>query len=316
MVSAGGTCAGTIATLSCSEAALPAGTWYYTVTPVLAAWVGPESARSVGVVIADTAKPAAPTISAPKVVYFANKANAPVSGTAVAGVLVTVTATDAGGLQRVSQPVSPNGTGQWAVSDFDLSGLSDGLITYTAIATNAAGTTSNPTTATTTKDTVAPTATVSLSNLASNTAGVAETGDTLTIKYSGDINSNTICNLWNNGVQPQEIAGGNAVTVTISSNTLTVTTGGSAGCTVNIGPVTLGANYGSLIFKGNSGNGTPSKIGWNDGTHTLTVTLGTRNTASNTNVAESSPTVAPPTGVTDTAGNQAVGVAPAAASRF
>lgn len=47
----GSGCAGTIATLSCTESSLPAGTWTYTVTPSLYAWIGSESPQSSPVTI-------------------------------------------------------------------------------------------------------------------------------------------------------------------------------------------------------------------------------------------------------------------------
>ena len=47
------------ATLSCQETGVPAGSWRYTVTPVLGTWTGIESATSAAVAVA----PAAPTLS-------------------------------------------------------------------------------------------------------------------------------------------------------------------------------------------------------------------------------------------------------------
>ena len=50
-----GTCAaGPVSATTCTETNLPAGTWYYTVTPVLGAWHGAESPRSNGISTADT----------------------------------------------------------------------------------------------------------------------------------------------------------------------------------------------------------------------------------------------------------------------
>ena len=45
-VPATGGCAGTIVALTCTEAGVPAGLWYYTITPSLSLWVGNESART------------------------------------------------------------------------------------------------------------------------------------------------------------------------------------------------------------------------------------------------------------------------------
>jgi hypothetical protein len=50
-----GTCAANpVSATDCTETNLPAGTWYYTVTPVLGAWHGTESPRSNGISTADT----------------------------------------------------------------------------------------------------------------------------------------------------------------------------------------------------------------------------------------------------------------------
>ncbi|HMC71368.1 MAG TPA: putative Ig domain-containing protein, partial [Mycobacteriales bacterium] len=45
-VAATGGCAGTIVALTCTEAGVPAGLWYYTITPSLSLWAGNESART------------------------------------------------------------------------------------------------------------------------------------------------------------------------------------------------------------------------------------------------------------------------------
>jgi hypothetical protein len=47
----GSGCSGTLTGLSCTESSVPAGTWTYTVTPSLSAWVGAESATSAAVTI-------------------------------------------------------------------------------------------------------------------------------------------------------------------------------------------------------------------------------------------------------------------------
>src|SRR5262249_32849555 len=105
----------------------------------------------------DTVAPGKPSIAGVNAsVNIADVASITVSGSAEDSASVAIRASD--GTHHVDATVSADGTtGAWSKTSFDLSSLSDGTITFTAVATDAAGNAS-PTSdgVARTKDTVAP----------------------------------------------------------------------------------------------------------------------------------------------------------------
>ncbi|MGY4541996.1 hypothetical protein ACVWY0_001909 [Arthrobacter sp. UYNi723] len=280
-VAAGGACAGTIATLTCSEAALPAGTWYYTVTPVLASWAGVESARSGGVA-GDSAAPIAPTVSAPGIVNTLNVGTVSVDVTAEAGSSVKVTVTDTPPVGTPQQTLTQNLTANGSVQTmtFNLSTFSNGTITYTAVATDAAGNASNPGAATSTKDTVAPTASIRLQTgpvAQKNVAGRADQDDQIIITFSEPMNPSSICSAWTSTTQA--VLKNSGIQVRIEPNrNLKVIVPSTVCPTFTLGTAVLGGAFSTgstdLVFAGGGNNATA--IAWSSTatSSTLTITLG------------------------------------------
>ncbi|MFC4397982.1 hypothetical protein [Arthrobacter sedimenti] len=315
-VAATGGCAGTVAALACSEA-LPPGTWYYTVTPMLGAWAGAESPRSAGVTAADTTPPAAPNITAPARITSApatgtsaNVANVPVTITAEAGSSVTVTATDTPPPGTTAQTVSQvfTATGSSQTISFNLSTLRDGTVTYSAVATDAAGNTSAAGTATSAKDATAP-AVSAVTLVNGGTGNAMDQGDKVVVKFSEALDASTICSNWTTGGN-QSINGPEQVTVKVSAaDILTVSLDSTLCPTARIGSVSLGGAYSggtALSFHGTgSGASKASSLAWDATKSELTITLGSRDAtgaAANVN-GNVKPTFTPPAGLTDTVGN-------------
>ncbi|MBT2514691.1 hypothetical protein J7E82_14470 [Arthrobacter sp. ISL-30] len=306
-IPAAGSCSGTVSGLTCTDINVPTGTWYYTVTPSISLWQGPEGARSTATQV-DTTPPAAPVINAPGYVNPSTMASVPVNGTAEAGSTVALTVTDAGAAHTLTQTITANASGNWTATPLNLTAFAAGPITYSATATDAFGNTGTAGSATTIKDVTSPTVTgVLLGNgPGNNIAGKIERGDFVTLTFSEALSANSICSAWTDNTTPQTQNGNGQVTVSISStNVLTVT---STGCpALRVGNLALGASYyssGPLTYKGNGSNGA-SALHWNPGARTLTITLGSQSTGSASTTVQSaaSASYTPQAGLTDIAGN-------------
>jgi hypothetical protein len=186
-VAATGGCAGVVSNLSCTEAGVPGGTWFYTVTPVLGNWAGAESTRSAGVVTDVTA----PTVAVASITPSPNAAGYNNSSP----VTVSLAAQDNVGGSGVAsityvldggQPVTVSG----ASASVSIGG--DGTHTLVYSATDAVGNASGNQTLTVRIDTLAPGAPALGSPAVINAAnasavpisGSAESGSTVTVTAS------------------------------------------------------------------------------------------------------------------------------------
>ena len=320
-VTATGACGTSVVGLSCVENNVPAGTWYYTVTPLLSLWQGAQSLRSAATTpVTDTTPPLAPVVTAPTYVYQGNVSGVPISGTAEANSTVVLTITG-GGAPALTQNITTNPSGGWTAVPVDMTAFSPGTISYSATATDAAGNTGPAGTATSTKDVSSPTVTgVQLSN--GGTPNIVDKGDKVVLKFSESLSANSICTAWTDNTTTQTQRGNNAdqvvvtISATASDNTLTVS--GSACPSLRIGSVSLGAVYTAtaLSFMGNGANA--SSLVWDPSANTLTITLGAGTSGSKTvTSANVFPTYTPASGLTDIASNPlATKPVAGAASRF
>ena len=215
-VAAGGGCAGTVTTLACTEQNVPAGTWYYTVTPVISLWTGSESARSTGV-NSDTIPP---TVSVSSVAPTPNAAGYNNTGP----VTVNLSATDNAGGSGVASvtyaldggsPVSVNG----ATTAVNVSG--DGTHTVSYFATDAAGNSSTPQSQSVKIDTVLPVAAVASISPAPNAAGYNRTSPVTVNLSATDAGGSGVANI------KYSVDGGTQVIVNAATAAVNVSGGGT-----------------------------------------------------------------------------------------
>lgn len=222
--------------VSCTESAVPAGTWYYTDTPTVAGsnWVGAESARSAAV----TTDTTAPTVT------YAQDPAKNINGYNNTAVTVTLTATDeigGSGVARISYKVDSAATVQVnaASATFPVSG--DGTHTVAFTATDHAGNTSATQTQTILIDSTPPgtpaiTSKPTSINAANKTsitiAGTAEAGSSVTLALTDGVPAHTITTSapatggnWSCGLNPSGLNDGTlsvSVTATdLAGNTST-----------------------------------------------------------------------------------------------
>jgi hypothetical protein len=303
-VAAGGSCAGTVtAGLGCTDQSVPTGTWYYTITPVLAQWRGTESVRSAGAVV-DTTPPDAPAVTAPAYVNSGNVSSVPVSGSTEPGATIALAVKDGGAAHTVTATVTANASGAWNTA-VNLSALNEGAVTFSAVATDTAGNHGSPGTAGSIKDVAVPRVVdVLLANGGSKT-GKVEPGDKVTITFSEALDASTICSSWAPGADAT--LNGSQVTVNISpTSVLSLTIGATACPTSRTGTVALGAAYygsGNLSYGGTGSSA--STLAWNASAKTLTITLGALASGSqnNGNQQNAVPSFTPAPGIKDAAGN-------------
>ena len=107
------------------------------------------------------------------------------------------------------------------------------------------------------------------------TAGLAETGDVVTVTFPKALSAPTMCSTWT-ATGTQTVAANGVLTVSIAGDQLTVSaTTGACGGAFRFGTLSLGATYGPATFAG-QGNGGRSTATYDPATRVLTIVLGTK----------------------------------------
>ncbi|GAB3563687.1 hypothetical protein GCM10027405_18670 [Arthrobacter alkaliphilus] len=225
-------------------------------------------------------------------------------------VTVNLSATDSGGSGVANIKFAIDGGSQVSVTGataaVNIGG--EGTHTLSYFATDIAGNTSNAQTQTVTIDTTAPTVSaVTMAN--GGTAKTADSGDTLTIVFSTDMDAHTLCSGWNSTSATQSVTG------TASISTGNVLTFFSSSCTAPaFGSVSLNAAYN----KGTAARTFAATMDWTQSTGTLVITFtsnGSGGTAG-TSLSPATPVYSPAPGAADKAGNAVGTVSAGGPSKF
>ncbi|MGH2418143.1 MAG: hypothetical protein ACRDFY_07395 [Candidatus Limnocylindria bacterium] len=328
----GGSCAGVVAGTTCTDTAVPNGSWRYSVIPRQLAWAGVESPRSDPALVDST--PPAITIAFPSGGGAYNDGSwAAACGSAICG-----TASDAdSGVASVAVSVrqgsgnywngsgfssaaevllAATGTTAWSLAFAAAAFPADGAYTVRAVAADlGGGTASGSVTFSIDRTGPSPTALTLF-----NANGVLSPGtDEIRITFSEPLDVASVCSAWS-GAGDQSL-GGSGVVVTITNNGADDVVSVAAGaCVLHVGSVATGRDYVALTstFSGATA-GTESRVTWTAASRLLVVHVGSQ-TSGLANVlpqAAGTATYSPNAAITDAVGN-AVVTTPfsAAAQRF
>lgn len=262
---AAGTCASTVTGLTCTETAVPAGSWTYAVRPLVQKWTGAAGTASSAVTIGAaalalgtssfTALPATPSGS---VTGFAGSETVTMRLDATDGTVLTTSpstvTTTSGGLASITSVTLP-------------AGLTDGA--HTVYAMGSAG--SQASAAITISGTKATATGLTIVN-GTGTTRQAGTGDVVTITFDKELQPSSLCSAWPATTSTKSATGTVRITRTSTSTVLDVPS--VTGCTtLNIGTIDLGrTDLGSA--SGMVASFASSTIAWTGTAKTLRLTLG------------------------------------------
>ncbi len=279
----GNNCAGGIAVLTCTEEAVPPGDWYYTVTPRLAQWNGPESLPSTTVTIeAPALSLTSPTTLTSLEGDLSGNLRHFVAGQSItfrldhpaAGTVLTGNASPAtipsDGSASMSVKI-PRGTTNGPHTVYAIGNAGD----VASAVFNVNVTPPQPTT-------------LALTNGGGGgggSSGRIATGDWLDITYSQALDVASLCSTWSGNAGNQSVNSDDVVSVTIVSDgaasgndqLVVATSAAACGGAFAFGSVDLGSPSfvsGDVVFQGSGIN--RSTIAWDASAFKLTITLGAK----------------------------------------
>ena len=283
-------CQGTITTLTCTERAVPSGSWTYAVKGLQGAWSGSESDKSTAVTVGS---PSMSITSGTPV----NSLPATLGGSLsnfVTGQTVTFRLDSQGG-STLTGSISPNPIPENGSSTFSVTipaGTSQGAHTLFAVGSSGDVASASFSVAS------GPTPTslrINDGGGGSRLDGRPDGGDDVVITFSQAMSVSTFCSTWSGDSTDQSITTNSAVSVVIQNNAaatgndrLVVTvTGTPCGGNFRFGSVDLGSPdfviNGNVTFQGSTGS-TRSTIAWTATTRTLRILLGSPQAADVANI--------------------------------
>ena len=271
-------CSGVVSALTCTESAVPPGTWRYSVAPRKGNWTGTEGLQSTNVVVAP---PALSFSSSTNLTSMPASLDGQITGF-ISDQSVTFRLDNATTGTVLSGTVDESpipGDGQSTIHVTIPVGTSNG--THTVFAVGSQGDVAQASISVN----LPPFTPTSLIYDNNGFAGLIEKGESLQVTYSSAFDVTTVCSTWSGNASSQVLQdGGHSVRVHINNNaasgndSLTVSVVGQCGDDFHFGSINLGHSgfvTADTTFSGSSA-ADRSRVNWAPGTKQLTVTLGAR----------------------------------------